>query len=105
MEAYTINGANYVKLRDIGKAVGFNVYWDNENGCVQVDPGKPYTGTAPKTAQANPTESAQTATKSKTDFAALRAEMVECVNAVCIGDNIDSPCIQNKMVLSESNLR
>ena len=26
-EAYTINGANYVKLRDIGQAVGFNVYW------------------------------------------------------------------------------
>ena len=29
MEAYAINGNNYVKLRDIGEAVGFNVYWDN----------------------------------------------------------------------------
>ena len=28
MEAYAINGNNYVKLRDIGEAVGFNVYWD-----------------------------------------------------------------------------
>ena len=27
-EAYNINGANYVKLRDIGEAVGFEVYWD-----------------------------------------------------------------------------
>ena len=27
MEAYNINGNNYVKLRDIGQAVGFNVYW------------------------------------------------------------------------------
>ena len=28
MEAYGIAGHNYVKLRDIGKAVGFNVFWD-----------------------------------------------------------------------------
>ena len=42
MEAYVINGNNYVKLRDIGKAVGFEVYWDSENGCVQVESGKPY---------------------------------------------------------------
>ena len=27
MEAYVINGNNYVQLRDIGKAVGFEVYW------------------------------------------------------------------------------
>ena len=37
MEAYVINGNNYVMLRDIGKAVGFEVYWDSENGCVQVE--------------------------------------------------------------------
>ena len=43
MEAYTVNGNNYVKLRDIGKAVGFEVYWDSTNGCVQVESGKPYT--------------------------------------------------------------
>ena len=34
MTAYTIGGSNYVRLRDIGKAVGFEVYWDSENGCV-----------------------------------------------------------------------
>ena len=28
MTAYTIGGSNYVRLRDIGKAVGFEVYWD-----------------------------------------------------------------------------
>ena len=27
MEAYIINGNNYVKLADVGKMVGFNVYW------------------------------------------------------------------------------
>ena len=45
MEAYAINGHNYVKLRDIGKAVGFNVYWD---GTVQIESDDPYTGVAPK---------------------------------------------------------
>ncbi len=41
MEAYTINGNNYVKLRDIGQAVGFNVFWQDG---VQVDSDTPYTG-------------------------------------------------------------
>ncbi len=47
MEAYTINGQNYVKLRDIGQAVDFNVYWQNG---VQVDSDTPYTGEAPAAA-------------------------------------------------------
>ena len=46
LEAYTINGSNYVRLRDIGKAIGFNVYWD---GSVQVDSNAPYTGWASRT--------------------------------------------------------
>lgn len=45
LEAYVINGNNYVKLRDIGEAVGFNVYW---NGAVQIDSNAPYTGAAPQ---------------------------------------------------------
>lgn len=44
MEAYNINGNNYVKLRDIGKEVGFNVYWQNG---VQVDSDAGYTGEPP----------------------------------------------------------
>ena len=51
MTAYGINGNNYVMLRDIGKAVGFNVYWDSVNHCVQIESDKPYTGTAPTKAQ------------------------------------------------------
>ena len=47
MEAYVINGHNYVKLRDIGQAVGFNVFWDDTAKCVQVESDKPYTGIAP----------------------------------------------------------
>ena len=45
MTAYQIGGNNYVKLRDIGEAVGFNVYWDGTS--VQVESDKPYTGAAP----------------------------------------------------------
>ena len=44
VEAYTIHNNNFMQLRDVGKAVGFNVYWDSDNGCVQVESGKPYTG-------------------------------------------------------------
>ena len=51
MTAYAINGNNYVMLRDIGKAVGFNVHWDSTNGCVQIESDKPYTGTAPTKTQ------------------------------------------------------
>ena len=45
LEAFAINGNNYVKLRDIGEAVGFNVYWDGQS--VQVDSKAPYSGTGP----------------------------------------------------------
>ncbi len=36
MEAYQINGANYVKLRDIGNAVGFEVSFDAATNSVYV---------------------------------------------------------------------
>ena len=44
MTAYNIAGSNYVKLRDIGQQVGFNVYWADD---VQIDTDAPYTGVAP----------------------------------------------------------
>lgn len=59
LTAYSIGGNNYVKLRDVGEAVGFNVYWDGS--AVQVESDKPYTGTgsavpATPPAQQVPTE-------------------------------------------------
>lgn len=42
MEAYAIGGSNYVKLRDIGQAVDFEVYWDGS--AAQIISGQPYTG-------------------------------------------------------------
>ena len=44
MAAYNIAGNNYVRLRDIGQQVGFNVYWQDG---VQIDTDAPYTGVAP----------------------------------------------------------
>lgn len=44
LTAYEIGGSNYLKLRDIGQAVGFNVYWD---GTVQIESDQPYTGVGP----------------------------------------------------------
>ena len=43
LEAYLINGNNYVKLADVGEAMDFNVYWD---GAVRIESGTPYTGQA-----------------------------------------------------------
>lgn len=45
METYAINGHNYVKLRDIGEKVGFEVYWDGS--AAQIVSDKPYTGQPP----------------------------------------------------------
>ena len=45
MTAYNIGGNNYVRLRDIGKEVGFNVCWDNG---VQIDSDADYTGEKPE---------------------------------------------------------
>jgi len=46
--SYLIDGHNYLQLREVGEAVGFNVYWDEAGRTVQVESGSPYTGTAPE---------------------------------------------------------
>ncbi len=43
MEAYSINGNNYVRLRDVGKAVGFGVSYDAVDNAVRIDTTAPYT--------------------------------------------------------------
>ena len=42
-EAYQIHGNNFVKLRDIGKAVDFGVEYNAADNSVHIDPGSPYT--------------------------------------------------------------
>ena len=68
MSAYNIAGNNYVKLRDIGQQVGFNVYWDNG---VQIDSDAPYTGIAPVQA-----------TQPLPSVDEIREEMIERINQV-----------------------
>ena len=78
MEAYRIKGNNYVKLRDIGEQVGFNVYWDSVNGCVQVESGKPYTGEAP--VKSTTTKSVEQ--PAQTDVAAAKQDIIDRTNAL-----------------------
>ena len=42
IEAYNINGNNYVKLRDIAQAADFKVWYDAEKGIVEIDSTEPY---------------------------------------------------------------
>jgi len=41
--AYTINGNNYFRLRDLGEVFGFNVSWDEVNNAIIIDTTKGYT--------------------------------------------------------------
>ena len=84
MEAYRIKGNNYVQLRDIGKAVGFEVYWDSANGCVQVESGKPYTGEAPAKAEPDKPESQPepTAPANDANVDAMKQDIIDRTNAL-----------------------
>ncbi|MCQ4863550.1 stalk domain-containing protein [Pseudoflavonifractor phocaeensis] len=42
LEAYVIQGRNYVQLRDVGRAVGFGVTYDGATNAVYVDTSSPY---------------------------------------------------------------
>ena len=100
LTAYNINGSNYVWLRDIGKAVGFEVYWDSENGCVQVESGKPYTGEEPAkdevikpTPQPEPTVPANDA-----DVDAMKQDIVDRTNAIRREQGISALTVNAKLM-------
>ena len=71
LEAYGINGHNYVKLRDIGEAVGFNVYWDG--AAVQIESDQPYTGKAPASQTTQPEQQSTAALTEEAVQTAIRA--------------------------------
>ena len=78
LTAYNINGNNYVMLRDVGRTVGFNVYWNSDAKCVQVESKKPYTGEAPVTsAEAKPVEQ-----PAQTDVATAKQDIIDRTNAL-----------------------
>ena len=70
LTAYEIGGNNYLKLRDIGQAVGFNVYWD---GTVQIESDKPYTGIGPVSQAPVPTQQIQSTPTEASAQAAIKA--------------------------------
>ena len=94
MEAYVINGSNYVRLRDVGKTVGFEVYWDGDAKCVQVESEKPYTGEAPVTsAEAKPVEQ-----PAQTDVAAAKQDIIDRTNALRCENGVAALRVNDKLM-------
>ena len=81
LEAYGITGHNYVKLRDIGKVVGFNVFWDVNSGCVQIETGVPYTGEAPTKLETD-TPASQPEATTPIDADIMKQDIVDRTNAL-----------------------
>lgn len=100
MTAYTIGGSNYVRLRDIGKAVGFEVYWDSKNGCVQVESGKPYTGEEPAKGEViKPTPQPEpTVHTSDADVDTMKQEIVDRTNALRREQGISALTVNAKLM-------
>ncbi|MBD5085504.1 MAG: hypothetical protein HDT33_10755 [Clostridiales bacterium] len=71
-EAYQIHGNNFVKLRDIGKAVDFGVTYDAATNSVYIDPDIPYAEEITTSAQATPTPSALTEENVRAAILALK---------------------------------
>ena len=94
LTAYNINGNNYVMLRDVGKTVGFEVYWDGDAKCVQVESKKPYTGEAPVTsAEAKPVEQ-----PAQADVAAAKQDIVDRTNALRRAKDVAALRVNDKLM-------
>lgn len=94
LTAYNINGNNYVMLRDIGRAVGFNVYWNSDAKCVQIESKKPYTGEAPVTsAEAKPVEQ-----PAQTDVATAKQDIIDRTNALRKENGVAALSVNDKLM-------
>lgn len=94
LTAYNINGNNYILLRDVGRAVGFNVYWNSDAKCVQVESKKPYTGEAPVTsAEAKPVEQ-----PAQTDVAAAKQDIIDRTNALRKENGVAALRVNDKLM-------
>ena len=94
LTAYNINGNNYVMLRDVGKTVGFEVYWDGDAKCVQIESEKPYTGEAPVTsAEAKPVEQ-----PAQTDVAAAKQDIIDRTNALRKENSVAALRVNDKLM-------
>ena len=86
IEAYAIHDNNFMQLRDIGKAVGFNVYWNAEDGSVQIETDKPYTGEAPAKGEA------------ADDADAMKQDIVDRTNALRKENGVAALRVNDKLM-------
>lgn len=98
IEAYNINGHNYFKLRDIGKAVGFNVYWNAEDGTVQIETNRPYTGEAPIRTEDVESDLQSGPNASTVDVDAMKKDIVERTNVLRAERGIASLTTNDKLM-------
>ena len=100
MEAYVINGNNYVKLRDMGKTVGFEVFWDSDAKCVQVKSGIPYTGEAPAKAEPDKPEShpEPAVPANDADVDAMKQDIIDRTNAIRREQGISALTVNAKLM-------
>ena len=98
IEAYNINGHNYFKLRDIGKAVGFNVYWNAEDGSVQIETDKPYTGEAPAKDEAADSAPQPEVTSPAGDADAMKQDIVDRTNALRKENGVAALRVNDKLM-------
>ncbi len=82
IESYAIHDNNFMQLRDIGKVVGFNVYWNAENRSVQIETDKSYTGEAPAKDEAADSAPQPEITTSADDADAMKQDIVDRTNAL-----------------------
>ena len=98
LTAYNINGNNYVMLRDIGREVGFNVYWNDDARCVQVESDKPYTGIAPVKAGTSEPASQPEVTMPADDVADAKQDIVDRTNALRRAKGVAALRVNDKLM-------
>ena len=80
MEAYNINGNNYVKLRDIAALVDFGVIWNSTTRSVEIQTDEGYTG--PEIPAEQPDHTALPGSSDDGDLYNIRVEIVDLTNAL-----------------------
>ena len=98
IEAYAIHGNNFMQLRDIGKAVGFNVYWNAEDESVQIETDKPYTGEAPAKDEATDSAPQPEVTSSAGDADAMKQDIVDRTNALRKENGVAALHVNDKLM-------
>ena len=98
LTAYNINGNNYVMLRDVGKTVGFEVYWDGDTKCVQIESDKPYTGEAPVKAGTSEPASQPEVTTPADEVAVAKQDIVDRTNALRRAKDVAALRVNDKLM-------